>query len=284
MLQICTKQEFEQYVDYVYEIAIDPTKSGYPSYSDGIKTKEMFIERSSKAFLRDDEEILLFKYEEKVEGWIHYYFIAEDNYLDTVSFNVSEHYEQALLEFEEYVKDRFKGYELFLGYSTKNIKAINYLSSHGYELIEENNNNTCYLDKYEQKNVDGTYIRIDRNNFDLFKVCHDNLEGDMYWDSDHIYDDLDNWVIFVKIENSNTLGCVYYKTANDGWYEIFGIDLKDNIFDKNNFSNLLEVALNNAKSMNGKYMTMFCDDTEEQSAISSGFTFVDKYVCYKKKI
>lgn len=49
MLRICTEQEYEKYIDFVYEIAIDQSKSGYPTYSDGIKTKEMFIESSKKA-------------------------------------------------------------------------------------------------------------------------------------------------------------------------------------------------------------------------------------------
>lgn len=42
MLRICTEQDFNTYFDFVYELALDQSKSGYPTYSDGIKTKEMF--------------------------------------------------------------------------------------------------------------------------------------------------------------------------------------------------------------------------------------------------
>ena len=57
MLIKCTKQELEKYIDFVYGLALDLTKSGYPIYCDGIKTKSMFIECLLKAFERDDEEI-----------------------------------------------------------------------------------------------------------------------------------------------------------------------------------------------------------------------------------
>ena len=120
MLRSCTEQEFKQYADFVYELALDPSRSSYPTYTDGIKTKEMFLERAQSAFSKATEEILLFEYEETVEGWIHYYFIPEDHYLSAVTFNIQTHMKQALQEFLEFVQIRFKGYELYLGFPTDN--------------------------------------------------------------------------------------------------------------------------------------------------------------------
>ncbi len=45
MLRLCEKDEFDQYIDLAYELALDLTRSGYPTYCDGIKTKKMFVER-----------------------------------------------------------------------------------------------------------------------------------------------------------------------------------------------------------------------------------------------
>lgn len=126
MLRICSKEEYKQYVDFVYEIALDPSKSGYPIYSDGIKTKDMFLSRSGQAFSRDTEAILLFEYEGIVEGWIHYYVLPEDKYISTVSFNILFHTEKALREFLELIHKQYKGYELYLGYPMDNVKAVNY--------------------------------------------------------------------------------------------------------------------------------------------------------------
>lgn len=60
VLRICTESEYKKYAEYVYSLALDQSKSGYPTYCDGIKTKAMFLDRSEKAFSRDTEEILLF--------------------------------------------------------------------------------------------------------------------------------------------------------------------------------------------------------------------------------
>lgn len=281
MLRVCTEQEYKNYVDFVYEIAIDPSKAGYPTYSDGIKTKEMFIERSKKAFSRDNEEILLFEYDGIVEGWIHYYYLSEDNYLSTVSFNINMHTEQALQEFLEFAKIQFKGYELFLGYSKENKKAVDFLSSYGCECIEEDYNNTAFLNKYKPVKVNDALVRIDKENYQYFREIHNMIEGDMYWNSDRIYSDIDNWIIYVMINNDETLGSVYYMVDDDGWFEIFGIDMRDNVFDAEVFSELLKQALNTAKELNGKYMTFFCDEEGEEIAKNLGFECIGKYVCYK---
>ena len=42
MLRVCHEKEFCQYADLAYELAIDKTRSAYPSYSDGIKTGHVF--------------------------------------------------------------------------------------------------------------------------------------------------------------------------------------------------------------------------------------------------
>ena len=284
MLNSCTEQEFRKYVDRVYEIALDQSRSGYPTYSDGIKTKEMFIERAGKAFQRDTEEILLFEYESKVEGWIHYYRLPEDNYLQTVSFNIAVHTEQALEEFLTYVGERFKGDDVFLGFSTKNIKAINYLAAHGFERIEESWNNTLYFDRYRKVPEGCGIVRIDKENYAAFRELHSEVEGDMYWNSDRIYEDIEHWMIFVKIEDGQTLGCVYYMLDDDGWFEIYGLDMKGGRFDPKLFRELMGKALNAAEEINGKYMTMFCEAEEQPYIGEFGFECVGGYVCYKKEL
>lgn len=282
MLRVCTEQEYGKYIDYIYEIAIDQSKSGYPTYDDGIKTKEMFLERSQKAFSRNVEDILLFEYEGNVEGWIHYYCIPEDNYLSTVSFNIESHTEQALQEFIEFVQEQFRGYDLFLGYSKDNKKAIEYLKTHGFECIEENYNNTIFLDRYEAIKASDNVIRVCEDNYEYFRVLHSKIEGEMYWNSERIYKDISNWVIFVYMNKEEPIGSVYYMIDDDGWYEIFGIDLKDNIFDKVVFDNLLKKALTTAKELGGKYMTFFCNGEEQKIVNDLGAYCVGEYVCYKK--
>lgn len=70
MLRSCSISEFEKNIDFAYGPATDLTKSGYPTYCDGVKTKEMFVERSLKTFGRENEQILLFEIEGEAQGLI----------------------------------------------------------------------------------------------------------------------------------------------------------------------------------------------------------------------
>ncbi len=284
MLRKCTEQAYRKYADAVYAIAMEPSKSGYPSYSDGIKTKAMFFERAEKAFSRETEEILLFEYEGTVEGWIHYYALPEDKYLSTVSFNINAHTEIALQEFLNLAQEQFNGYDLFLGYSKANRAAVNFLANHGFECIEEDYNNTAFLDHCEPVAVNDSVVRITKENYEYFRTLHRQLEGSMYWNSERIYEDIDNWIILAKICNGETAGSAYYMTDDDGWFEIFGIDMKDHAFDPELFEELLGKAMNTAKELGGKFMTFFCDKQELQIASKLGFKCVDEYVCYKKQL
>ena len=141
MLRNCTKTEFDLYADFAYELATNIEKSAYPTYCDGLKTKEMFMERLSKAFERDTEEVLLFEIDGKIEGLIHYQWLPKDNYVATCGFNINTATGQALSEFIAYVRAKCKGYDLYLGFPADNKVAIQYFEKQAFECIEDDYNN-----------------------------------------------------------------------------------------------------------------------------------------------
>ena len=284
MLRVCTQEDFKQYAELAYQLALDQTKSGYPTYVDGIKTKEDFYKNSEKAFSSDEDEILLFEYEGVVKGWIHYYWMPEDRYLSTMSFLTDSHAEQAMEEFLAYVQERFSGYDLFLGYPTDNQKAIDFLTAHGFERIEESNNNSAFLEDYEPLAESKDIVRITKENFQYFRTLHEQIEGYMYWDSDRIYKKLDRWVIFVKLQEDTPLGAIYYTAYDESHFELFGFDAKDNPFDGAVFRDLLIKVLNTAKESGGKYVTFFCEDEELPIVTELGFRFISRYVGYQKRL
>lgn len=216
----------------------------------------MFLERTEKAFSRETEEILLFEYEGVTEGWIHYYTIPADHYISTVSLNIAVHTEQ----------------------------AIGFLQAQGFSCIEEDYNNTALLHQYVPVETGEQVVRITQDNYDLFCTLHRIAEKEMYWNCERIGAELDNWVIFARLQDGETIGCVYYMIDDDGWFEIFGIDLKYDIFDTSLFRKLLCAALNAAKALVGTYMTYFCSEAERTVVQAVGFTCVDAYMCYKKTL
>ena len=72
MLVKATIEDITKYGEFVYNLALDQSKSCYPTYTDGIKTKEAFFEDARKSITKDNFEMLLFFYENRMEE------IAED--------------------------------------------------------------------------------------------------------------------------------------------------------------------------------------------------------------
>lgn len=281
MLRNCTKTEFDLYVDFAYELATNIEKSAYPTYCDGLKTKEMFMERLSKAFERDTEEVLLFEIDGKIEGLIHYQWLPKDNYVATCSFNINTATGQALSEFIAYVREKCKGYDLYLGFPADNKVAIQYFEKQAFECIEDDYNNIAFMDKISVPSADKKLTRINKDNYHLFKILHDQIEGDMYWNSERIFEDLDHWVIYVEQNNDSPQGAIYYMDETDGWLEIFGVDMDGGVIHQDIFRDLLIAALSDAKNKGGRVMTFFCDEDGEQTALECGFTCVGRYLCYK---
>ncbi len=281
MLIECSKNDFEKYVDIAYELALDLSKSGYPTYRDGIKTKATFVESLINTFEHEDEQMLLFMRDGAIQGLIHYYWLENDRYIQTDAFCISEGTEQALSEFIAYVCERFKGYDVFMGFPAENQNAVNYLSGRGFECIEDDINNTAYLDRYDHVQEYSGMIRIDKDNFGSFKLLHDQICSDMYWNSDRIFEDLDNWIILVKESSGKPQGAVYFPNADDGWYEIFGIDIDRGEYDPELFCELLNAALAEAVRRGGRFMTFFCEKEYEDAAQECGFVCVGNYRLYK---
>ena len=106
MLRSLNENEFDRYIDFAYELALDPTRSGYPTYTDGIKTKADFIEHSKRSLADERDGILLYERDGKVCGWIRYFTEPDEKYMQTDAFNIESGTRDALHEF---IASRAKG-------------------------------------------------------------------------------------------------------------------------------------------------------------------------------
>jgi len=281
LLRLCSETEFERYADFAYELASDLTKSGYPTYCDGIKTKDMFLERARRAFACEEEQMLLFESEGRVQGFILMDWLPEDRYLSTSLFLTNTETEEALSDFLAYTRDKFKGYDLFLGFPAENQPAINYLERQGFTCIEDDYNNTAYLEHLAPAVDNREVLKIGKENYTRFRLLHSQFEENMYWNSARIYEKLENWSIFLEEKDGEPYGAVYYTVAGDAWYEIFGVDMNRREYNPQLLKNLLNAALLDAKCKGGNVMTFFCDEAYEEAAKECGFHCVGNYRCYQ---
>lgn len=284
MLHTITKTEFEKYADLAYELALDPSKSGYPTYTDGIKTGEDFINSARKDFSSKESGILIFSDKEAFEGWIQYYCIPEDNYLSTNAFCVSGSVKTALKEFISFAEDNFKGYDLYLGFPKENAQAADYLSKVGFECIEDDFNNSFFFKEYTPLPQSSAVKKITRELFEDFGALHDSQTDDTtYWNSGRISAAFDKWQIYGYYRGDELLGAVYFKDQKL-MLEIFGFDFRGGLFDETIYRDLLTAVLNEGKNTGAEHMTYFCEKEHLVTVKQLGFKLVGEYLCFLRKI
>ena len=281
MLKKLREQDFGRYVDFAYQLALDMTKSGYPTYADGIKTKDDFVARARKAFSTDNEEILLYEQEGKTAGWIHYYYLPEERYLDTCAFCIAFGMKEALAEFIAFAQEHFPGSELYLGFPKENTEAVAALESQGFDCIEESYNDVMDFEDYVLQPEDAGIFSVNGENYELFSGLHCQNDCDMYWNSARILDAIERWRIYMCVRNGKAAGAIYY--MDDTLVpEIFGVDFPDDIYNKDAYRALLTAALNDCKRRGAKHMIFFNEGESQTDAVACGFRCVGGYMCFKK--
>lgn len=282
-MRILEEKEFDKYVDFAYELATNPAKSGYPSYSDGIKTKGRFVTRARKAFDRDEEDILLFEKDDRISGWIHYCHLEEDNYAGTYAFCIEDNMAEAIDEFTEMVRAQYPECELYLGFSKKNTEAVGELRKLGFECIEESYNDILDFKNYCLHAESTHVVHVDSDNYQLFSGIHAQYDnGDMYWTSQRIKDALDKWCIFVYLQGDKAIGAIYFMVSDEkNVDEIFGVDFLSGDYNSEVHKTLLTAALNYEKKRGVSHMIFFNGEESQKDTCECGFRCVDEYICFK---
>lgn len=286
MLRKAVAEDIAKYGDFVYELALDQTKSAYPTYADGIKTREDFLAAARKAVAEDTSELLLFFRGDVLEGWIQYFWILEDHYLQCDACNIRRGTAQALGELLKLLRADFPGYTFYFGFPACNVEAVCFLRENGFRCVEEAWNNTYFLESRECSSEDENIgheniIRIGRNNYDQFRAVY-RPDEETYWNCDRILECLEDWAVFVYREEQNPVGTIFFR-GNKGYYEIYGMDFAEGKYRREVCLAMLTAALNDCRRAGAKYLTYFCDSCEEalQKAVQeAGFHCVGGYVCY----
>lgn len=282
MLTRAKVEDVKTYGDFAYELAMDKTRSCYPAYYDGIKTRDDFLASATEAVNDEHSELLLFSMDGKVEGWIQYYWLEEDRYLQLTGCNIARETECALKELLEYLEERFSGYSMYFGFPAENIPAQKFLAEHGFTCLERVWNNTLLFQSYTTLPECGNVKLIDRDCFADFRSIHQNFEADIYWTCDRIYEALDRWSIFVYYQAKKPKAAIF--TWTDGKScEIFGLETLGDHYEKASRA-LITAALNHCNRMKAENMTFLCDDDVLSAVQKLGFDTIGQYACWMKKL
>lgn len=278
MLRIPTANEFEEYSERAYVLALDPSRSSFPSYADGIKTKEDFLAIAKRGFESENEEIYIFEHGGEMRGWIHFYVMKEDKYISLEAFETNGFEKEQFAEFAALLKEKYAGYEVTAGFPSQNERAVSAAIENGFEIIEESAVNILFFSDYEPQSESGRVEPLTKNNLAVFANLHDKVE--MYWNTKRLteaYFDGDKWRIYLTEKNGKSAAIYFVFAGNIA--EIFGLDFSDG-FDGTAAEELLTAALNEAKkNVSAKAMYWFTED-ERETELAKRFG-AEKFTDYK---
>lgn len=282
MLIKAQPQDATKYCDFAYSLALDQTKSCYPAYADGIKTKEDFMTAVRQNIEKETSQLLLFLLDDTVEGWIGYFWIPEEHSLQLNMCSINRGTQQALSELLELLKDHFAGYTLYFGFPECNSDAVRFLQENGFDCIEEDWNYSFFFKHYVPFPEPNNIARITAENFNDFRILYDT-ENEAYWNCDRILEKLSDWILYVYYQDHTPAGALALRGDN-GYYEIYGMEFAGNKYQESTCRALLTAALNQCKRIGAEYMTFFCGDAHQKLVQELGFSCIGKYVCYLKTI
>lgn len=278
MLRIPTANEFEEYSERAYALALDPSRSSFPSYADGIKTKEDFLAIAKRGFESENEEIYIFEHGGEMRGWIHFYVLTEDKYIGIEAFETDGFEKEQFAEFAALLKEKYAGYEVTAGFPSQNERAVSAAIENGFEIIEESAVNILFFSDYEPQSESGRVEPLTKSNLAVFAKLHDKVE--MYWNTKRLteaYFDGDKWRIYLTEKNGKAAAIYFVFAGNIA--EIFGLDFSDG-FDGTAAEELLTAALNEAKkNVSAKAMYWFTED-ERETELAKRFG-TEKFTDYK---
>ena len=282
MLRKLEEKDLDKYVDMMYELACDFTKSSYPNYSDGVVTKEDFVLDRKRSFKQDNAEILLFSDKNQVLGWVHCYYLAIDNYLTMSTMQASDKFDLMLAEFEQYVADNYPTYDVWLGFPGENIVAINYVEAHGFKLLDWLQHTMLHLDCYEFIEENKHVSALTMDEYEKFALLHDSVSSaEMYWNSVRIKENFDKWNILTYKNDGELLGAIYF--TNTTVSEVFGVDFTNGTYNDDVFEALLVSAANMCKASGMTHLCYLCENKELETVKKTGFDYICEYKGYVKK-
>lgn len=283
MLKPLTNDNYKNYLDWAYSLALDMTRSGYPTYADGLKTRAEFDEIAALAHEREHEGALLFEDNGRTLGYIHYFAKPEDKYLDTRAFCTEDKTEQAMDELIAFLGAKYPGFTMHFGFSDQNTRAVSHLIELGWPLDEESLVAVMKFEEYTPRPETAELVHITAENFERFAALHAHMDGKMYWDNAHLREAMDRWHIYLYQREGQDLASIYYVYV-DGFLEIFGMDYLDDRFDPQAVQALLLRALNQGKE-DGMESFYYFHDTDEAPIVKElGIRSLGKYVMYAKEL
>lgn len=276
MLRPVRMEELDALIDAFWPVALDLTRSTYPTYTDGIKTRADFAEAIRRSHQADWGEVLVHTHDGADNGLI-VIDVADEEFVSLYVCLTHAHQPECLAEVLAHLHGKHPGKTLWLGFAPDNADMLAFAEANGFALLDDSVNWNIALPDWQPAQQDVPVLAVTRGNYAAFRTLW--TDERMYWNADRIEAALDRWMLFVTADGRGAVACM----DEGAMLEIFGFQYRDG-YDEAVHRALLAACMNTAKAKDAQYLTYFSDRSEAAVMQQLGFRRVSDYRCYEKKL
>ena len=285
MRLIKEEKEVEQLTAFCYRLCQDKTKASYPLH----KTRKEIEDELVKSARSQTAAVVAFYNKETLIGVCTFYWIPQEGYLQTTILLCDLHYEECSNLLFEYWKKEFTGYLVYIGFTSQNQEAKQYMESKKMTCIEASSDTRLWKKDFTGKSKSSEVTLLPENALDEYIIFHNRYCKDMYWNGKRIKKNPKKFQIYVYREDGIIKGSLFLTIYNEKRKaEIFGSFISEEVSEEIR-ELLIETALTDLyetyKQMNEVLYFIEEDHPEElKAALHSGFHLESQYRCYQTKL
>ncbi len=278
-----TEDTIDAAIQFSFDICLEATARSYPLFDSIEKLKSEY----KRCINKKNRELLGCYSDNKLVGVLCFYYLPEDNYLQTTALYAEKGNPHVIALFLSYIESHYKHCDIIIGIEPTYEIAMSTLSQFAYQLVDNSIDFRLNMDEKMSINfpISESVKKIDASNFDQYLRFHkDNIDANAgYWTADRISEHKDKWDIYVIYENEMIVSAIYCTTHSNKLSEVFGAFSSS----ETQMEIMLEYA---AIDLKNKYPALPCfmmmvdinDINSINAAIKAGFKQENRYCCWKK--
>lgn len=276
MLRKVHTDELDALITEFWPVALDLSRSSYPTYTDGIKTREDFSGQVYRAAREAWGEVLVHLWNGAVNGLL-VIDVADDAFVSLHVCLTHAHQPECLSEALAHLHKKHAGKTLWLGFAPENAEMLAFAEGNGFALLDDTVNWNISLAAWQPAATECPVQRVDDDHYAAFRALW--TDESMYWNAERIRAAMERWMLFVTADGRGAVACL-----DEGvMLEIFGFQYRDG-YDEVTHRALMTACLNAAAERGSGYLTYFADREETAVMQSLGFRRVSGYLCYEGKL
>lgn len=277
-----TEKDMKEAFLLAYEISQDKERNSYPIYPEPGDLQDALI-----GSVKDpvDQVLGCFDKEELIAVCI-VFPMKEDKFLQTNGFFISGKYDIAGEQFIRYLRKKYPGYKALFGFPRENKYAAMFFYEQGAKCVESSYTCICAKERFIRAENEAKVKPLTEDRIEEYSKFHDYYAKDIYWTSERIMRQHNEWWIYVYEEKGKICGSIFMHVEADVDAEIFGVFVEEGKDVYKVTRRLLSRTLHDLFQeiptvMDVLYFVEETSKKELQAAVETGFIRKDQYKCYE---